>query len=333
MASSWVFEKRKLPLRVNWSISRGSLAEKENGFVLFKDDGLEGRGEVAFLTHGSTSIDDIEEAFLKFKEEAPSYINGLDDLTALLSSMELPSALRFAIESSYVHYLSQVMDSTKQRVLGVREVSKIQTSFSIPLMPSENVEGYIKNNSLSRFHSLKIKVADFDDYKFVLRVCDLFSGKIRIDGNECFSEAKEVLAFLEPLSHIPLEFVEQPLASSKHEEAIRLRERSKVMLMADESVQDGPIIDDFQKMFHGVNIKLMKAGGYIKAMNQLREARALGLKTMLGCMVETSVGISSAMNIAHGVDFFDLDGFLLLKEDPFKLVYEDKGTLYYSHNH
>ena len=333
MASSWVFERRKLPLKVKWSISRGSLSVKENGFVIFKDDGLEGIGEVAFLTHGPLSIEDVEEAFLKFKNEAPSYINGLDDLTAVLSSMELPSSLRFAIESSYVHYLSQVMDSTKQRVLGVREVSNIQTSYSIPLMPLEELSSYIHTNNLTRFHSLKIKVANFDDYKFVLKAAELFPGKLRVDGNECFKDSKEVLGFLEPLADLPLEFLEQPLPTNRLEEAILLREKSKVLLMADESVQDGSIVDEFQQMFHGVNIKLMKAGGYIKAMNQLREARSLGLKTMIGCMVETSIGISSAMNIAHGVDFFDLDGFLLLEDDPFKLVYEDKGSLYYSHNH
>ena len=103
------------------------------------------------------------------------------------------------------------------------------------------------------------------------------------------------------------------------------------MIFADESVQDGRIIDDFQLGFHGINVKLSKAGGYYKAQRQLKEARELGLKTMLGCMVESSLGISCAMNIAHGVDYFDLDGFLLLKEDPMKLVYEEMGKLYFSH--
>jgi len=224
------------------------------------------------------------------------------------------------------------MESTRQRVLGVREVSKILTSHSVPIMPVEEIGSYLKTNNLTRFHSLKVKVGKFDDHRVVEKIAELYKGAIRIDGNEAFSEAKEVLSFCEALKSLPIEFLEQPLAANNHEEAFLLREQTKVMLIADESVQSGPIVDDFQKMFHGVNIKLMKAGGYIKAMNQLREARALGLKTMLGCMIETSLGISSAMNIAHGVDFFDLDGFLFLEKDPFNLIYEENGVLYYSYN-
>jgi len=332
MSGSWSLEVRKLPLKVNWSISRGSISEKENIFITFRDDKLEGMGEVAFITKGELSLADVEEAFEQFKEIIPSTINGLDHLTALLGSLELPSALRFAIESAYVHYLSQVMESTRQRVLGVREVSKILTSHSVPIMPVEEIGSYLKTNNLTRFHSLKVKVGKFDDHRVVEKIAELYKGAIRIDGNEAFSEAKEVLSFCEALKSLPIEFLEQPLAANNHEEAFLLREQTKVMLIADESVQSGPIVDDFQKMFHGVNIKLMKAGGYIKAMNQLREARALGLKTMLGCMIETSLGISSAMNIAHGVDFFDLDGFLFLEKDPFNLIYEENGVLYYSYN-
>lgn len=330
--ATWTFEKVKLPLKVKWSISRGSLSEKENGIVIFKDDGLEGIGEVALLTHGEIGMSDIESAFSLFSEQIPKNINGLDDLTAILARLCLPAALSFAIESAYVHYLSQVMQSTKQRVLGVREVSKIQTSHSIPIMNANDVKDFVENHRLKRFSSLKVKVGEFDDFHFVLEVAKYFEGKIRIDGNECFNEAQEVLEFLKALSSLSIEFLEQPLKRENHSEAIALRERSKVMLMADESVQDGVIVDDYQKMFHGINVKLMKAGGYLKAMRQLKQARELGMKTMLGCMVETSIGISSAMNIAHGVDFFDLDGFLLLEKDPYQLVYEENGTLYYSHN-
>ena len=76
---------------------------------------------------------------------------------------------------------------------------------------------------------------------------------------------------------------------------------------------------------------MMKAGGYLRAIKQLRQAKSLGLKTMLGCMVETSLGISSALNIAGGVDYFDLDGCLLIKEDPYKLISEENGKIFYSY--
>ncbi len=332
MSSSWSLETKKLPLKVKWSIARGSTTEKENIFIKFKDDYLEGVGEVAFLTQGELTVDAVKDHFDTFLSSKPVLINGLDDLTKVLGEIEIPSSLRYAIESAYTHYLAQVMGSTCQRVLGVREVSKILTSHSVPHMEIGEVEDHLSRGNLSRFHCLKIKVKKFEDFELVREVGRLYEGKIRIDGNECFSEAKEVLEFINSLSGLPIEFLEQPLPADAFEESILLRERSKVMLIGDESIQAGPIVDEYQKMFHGVNIKLSKSGGYITALKQLREARLLGLKTMLGCMIETSLGISCAMNIGYGVDYFDLDGFLFLKDDPYSLVYEDGGVLYYSHS-
>jgi glutamate racemase len=74
----------------------------------------------------------------------------------------------------------------------------------------------------------------------------------------------------------------------------------------------------------------MKSGGYLKGLKQIRQAKILGLKTMLGCMIETSLGISSALNISSGVDYLDLDGFLLIKKDPFNILTEENGKIFFS---
>ena len=82
-------------------------------------------------------------------------------------------------------------------------------------------------------------------------------------------------------------------------------------------------------MFDGVNIKIMKSGGLLCAVSQMQTARDLGLKVMLGCMVESSLGISYALALSSLGDYFDLDGFLFLKEDPFSLVEEKGGELFF----
>jgi glutamate racemase len=80
--------------------------------------------------------------------------------------------------------------------------------------------------------------------------------------------------------------------------------------------------------FHGINVKLMKTGSLSRAVEMLRLARAAGLKTMIGCMVETSVGISAAMELESLADYMDLDGFMLLQEEPFRLVEEKGGRVF-----
>ena len=97
--------------------------------------------------------------------------------------------------------------------------------------------------------------------------------------------------------------------------------------MADESITTGEVTSYYKERFDGINIKLMKSGGYFTAIKQIRQAKRLGLEIMIGCMIESSLGISSAMNLAYGLDYFDLDGMLIIQKDPFDLVHENNGML------
>lgn len=329
--SSWTIEKLKLPLNVDWKITRGHTLVKENLVVTFRDGKLSGRGEVSFLTGTGPTATEVEAFFQEFVKLVPKEVNGLEDFIQILEERDYPSNLKCALETAYVDFLSDLMQDTPQRILGIREVSNITTSMSIPHMAASEVKGHIRQHNLERFSALKIKITSAADIDFLKEVSACYQGPLRIDGNECFSSANECFEFLKLLAGMNIEFIEQPISHENFDECITLRHISPYMIFADESLQDGRVIDDFQLGFHGVNVKLSKAGGHYQALRQLKEARELGLKTMLGCMVETSLGISCAMNIAHGVDYFDLDGFLLLKDDPFKLVYEEMGKLYFSH--
>ncbi len=332
----WSIEELHLPLKINWKIVRWSLAEKNNLVVTFKEGPFSGRGEVAFITHGEITPAQVLEYFNEFISFVPPDLNGLDHLTEVLEEaseeLGLPPNLRFAIEAAYVEFLSKLMEDGVSRVLGVRDIHHIQTSYSLPHMEPSGVDDFLKKHDLLRFPFLKIKVIGPEDVEYVREVAKDFKGPLRLDGNEGFSSADEALKFCHEIKDLNIEFFEQPISHQNFDECVKLREKSPFLLMADESLQDRAVVDDFQRAFHGVNVKLQKAGGYIKALRQLREARRLGLKTMLGCMIETSLGISCAMNIANGVDFYDLDGFLHLEKDPFGLVYEDKGSIHMSHS-
>ena len=112
------------------------------------------------------------------------------------------------------------------------------------------------------------------------------------------------------------------------EEYFELRKISKYELMADESLLLDFNGEKFQKMFHGINVKIMKTRGVENAKKLLLKAKKFGLKTMVGCMIESSLGISEALHLASLCDYIDLDGSLLLKNDPYAhLIKEENGRL------
>lgn len=329
---NWSIIEIELPLKFNWNISRNSSDIKRNFIIEVKNGSLSAYGEVAYNVRYGETRELILEKFEEFKAAAPQNFNGVESLITFLESMELPQSLKFGLESSFVHYISILSGKSVAQLMGMNVVSSVKTSFSIPIMEIGKVEAFIKENNLSRFSALKIKVNNENAHDFCQEILRLTNVPLRVDANESFMNARDTIVFLENFSNLSrLEFLEQPLMSNLHEEALELKNHSPVLLMADESVTKEEIGSYFTERFHGVNVKLMKAGGYMKAIKQLRQAKVLGLKTMLGCMVETSIGISSALNVSSGVDFFDLDGCLLIKNDPYKLISEENGKVFYSY--
>ncbi len=329
---NWSIKEIELPLKFTWNISRNSSDIKRNFIVKVKNGSIEASGEVAFNVRYGESREMILEKFEEFKNNAPQDFNGVESLVAYLETTDLPQSLKFGIESSFVHYIAILSGKTVSQLMGTNVVSSVKTSFSIPIMEVGKIESFIKDNNLQRFSVLKVKVNREIAHDFCSEVLRLTNVPLRIDANESFESARETMQFLEKFSDIKrIEFLEQPLASNQHDEALELKKHSQVLLMADESVTKEEVNNYHVERFHGVNVKMMKAGGYLRAVKQLRQAKMLGLKTMLGCMVETSLGISSALNIAGGVDFYDLDGCLLIKDDPFKLVSEESGKIFYSY--
>ncbi|MEJ7665812.1 MAG: enolase C-terminal domain-like protein [Hymenobacter sp.] len=150
-----------------------------------------------------------------------------------------------------------------------------------------------------------------------------------VDGNEAWPDADGVLRFLEAAAAVPglqMRFLEQPLPAALAADYRYLRPRTSVpLLLADESVTDEADFAEIARQFHGVNVKLMKAGGYQRGIELLRQTRAHGLLPMLGCMVETSLGIWSALQISALADVHDLDGILIVRDEPFGLVREEEA--------
>ena len=174
----------------------------------------------------------------------------------------------------------------------------------------------------------KMKVGSLEDVETVRAVSDASEAEIWVDANEAFSadDAPEVAG---ALKEIGAAMIEQPAPASDGPEALRrfTEEAYPVPVIADESSVNARDVPDLAGCVSGVNVKLAKCGGIRRALEMIHTARAHGMMVMLGCMVETSLGISAAAQISGLVDFVDLDGPLLLADDPFGGLDFDKGRI------
>jgi len=153
---------------------------------------------------------------------------------------------------------------------------------------------------------------------------------VRVDANEGWKTKEDALRMLEWLvaTDDNIQFIEQPMPrDAADKDLIWLKERSPLPVFADESCHTVKDIPRCAECFHGVNVKLVKTGGASMAKETLEAARNTGLKTMIGCMIETSVLISAAAHLAELADFLDIDGNVLITNDPFAGVTAKNGIL------
>jgi L-alanine-DL-glutamate epimerase-like enolase superfamily enzyme len=211
--------------------------------------------------------------------------------------------------------------------LGFREKQHI-TSFTIGIDTPEVIRQKVR--AAERYPILKIKVGVPGDKENVKAVRDIAPTKtVRVDANEGWKTKEQALEMIEWLAQDKhVEYVEQPMPASRPvADWVWLKARSPLPIYADESYHHATDAPRCAECFHGVNVKLVKTGGISGGFEALSAARKLGLKTMIGCMIETSILISAAAHLAELCDHLDLDGNVLITNDPYLGVASDHGVL------
>jgi L-alanine-DL-glutamate epimerase-like enolase superfamily enzyme len=168
----------------------------------------------------------------------------------------------------------------------------------------------------SRFPALKIKVGGPADIETLEAVRGVYGGPLRVDANTGW-QPEQAAALIPELARLGVELIEQPFPARALPQLRWLRERSSLPILADESAVFETDLEMLQGVVDGVVVKLAKCGGIGPALRMIRRARQLGMKVMLGCMVESSLGVAAGAMVASEVDWLDLDGNLLLADDPF----------------
>ncbi len=161
----------------------------------------------------------------------------------------------------------------------------------------------------------KIKLGTDHDLEIVRELRKHTTAAFRIDAN-CAWTADEAIANSGPLKELGVEFIEQPLPAAEAAGMRKVFEHSVLPVIADESCITEGDVAGCRGLFHGINIKLTKCGGLTPARRMIREARLLGLKTMVGCMTESSIGIAAIAQLLPLLDYVDMDGNLLIANDP-----------------
>lgn len=306
----WKLKSIELELKVNWKISRNESLIKEN-FILSRG---EYESEIAPNIRYSETKSKILENFEELKSQKEMRINP-----------RWCNSFKNAVSNIL---LKQNCGGDILNVLGLKGLREVETSFSIPIMDPRDVKGYLRSNH--QFNIYKLKVSNLESKELLLEVLKCTDKKIRIDANEGFSEISRFLQFENELKGKNIELIEQPFKKSMQEEYKELKARSLFPIFADESVEDDFEPKLFKDQFHGINIKLMKAGGIKKSYELIKKAKAANLKVMLGCMIESSLGIEEAFYLAELADFIDLDGALLTRNDPYTDKFEvTNGKLSY----
>ena len=223
-------------------------------------------------------------------------------------------AAKCALDIALHDLAGKVLASPVHRLLGL-STDLPPTDFTIGIdTPTVVAE---RARRAAAFPALKIKVGGPGDVATLEAVREVYSGPIRVDANTGWTP-DGALAILPNLERLGVELVEQPFPARRLDQLRWLQERSSLPIVADESCVFEEDLEGLVGVVAGVNVKLAKCGGIGPAQRMLERARELGFRTFLGCMEETSVGIAASAVVASLAEWVDLDGCLLLADDPFE---------------
>jgi len=320
----------KHPWMIASSIHQGSKQVYHAALLELRDgDGVIGYGESAPSTRYQETVDTCVAFFERIDAARLSF----DDVAGSMAYVESLAPGNYSPKGALnVALLDGAAKKARQPLhefLGLKFAEgKHVTSFTIGIDTPEKIR--LKVAEAEPLPILKIKVGAPGDEENLRAVREVAPKKtLRVDANEGWKTKEEALRRLEWLARDPhIEFVEQPLpAANPAADFLWLRERSPLPLVGDESYLHASDVSRCADCFHGVNVKLCKAGGVTRGFEALTAARQAGLKTMLGCMTESSILTAAGAHLAELTDWLDLDGNLLITNDPFAGITSEHGVM------
>jgi L-alanine-DL-glutamate epimerase-like enolase superfamily enzyme len=306
------YRHQELLLRHTFRLARGASDKRDNLILEMEHQGLIGLGEAAPIERYGQDWQSAAAA----AEQMVDHLEHPREFYDTANRLAIPGqpAAEAAVDMGLRDLVGKRLEIPLYELLGLDASATPPTSYTIGMDTPEVVVEKVAE--AGEFEILKVKMGSDDDRQILEAVRDVTDRPIRVDANEGWS-LEGAVERLEWLASMGVELVEQPLPEGELEAMVELRRLSPLPLIADESVHRAADIPRLARGFDGINIKLMKCGGIGEALRMIAAARAHGMKIMLGCMIETSLAITAAAHISPLVDFADLDGHLLVSNDPF----------------
>lgn len=317
----------RLNLKHTWTTTMSSSTYRDVLFVRYTRDGITGVGEGAPIIRyhedaiGAKKVVDGLADFLSAAN--PIHFAKLD--AEILKRVEQDWAAKAAINIAIMDWVGQKLGVPVYQLLGLDPADAPQTTFSIGIDTPEITRQKVRE--AEEYPLLKVKVGLDTDEPTIEAVRSVTKKTLRVDANEGWKDKEVALRKIKWLETQGVEFIEQPLPAAMFEETKWLRERVNMPIIADEACLRPADIPKLAEAYDGVNIKLDKAGGILQAYRMILIAKALGMKTMLGCMISSSDTVTAAAHLSPLVDYADLDCNLLIANDPFVGVKVKEGKL------
>ncbi len=324
-----------LQLQHIFTVSGCSRSQTPDVLIAISHEGVTGYGEASMPPYLGESIESVC-AFLSRVDLSPfddplctddilSYVMHLDDAEDDAHNFAAKAAIDIALHDLVGRILGQPL----WRLFGLSPERCTYTTYTIGIDTPEVVRQKVREVK-GRFGRLKVKVGVPGDRELIQSIREVSDLPLTVDANQGWTSCEAALEQILWLQSMGVIMVEQPLPKHDLEGLRWLTERSPLPIILDESVQGPADVIRLKGCCHGINIKLMKCGGLAPARLMIELARMQQMQVMLGCMTETTCAVTAAAQLAPCADYLDLDGNLLISNDPFRggmQVIQGKVTL------
>lgn len=325
------FKPYTLELKHVFTIANSSRTTTPVMLTEIEYDGVTGYGEASMPPY----LGESQETASKFlsKVDLGQFTDPFE-LEKILEYIDLiderNTAAKASVDIALHDLLGKLMNQPWHKIWGFDKNTTPNTSFTIGIDTDEVVRQKVKEAEI--YKVLKVKLGRDTDKQMIETIRSVTDKPLVVDVNQGWKEKEFALEMIHWLKERGIEFVEQPMPKEQIDDMAWLTENSPLPTIADEAIQRIPDVIKAYGAYSGINIKLMKCTGMREAHKMAILAKSLGMKVMLGCMTETSVAISAASQLSPVVDWADLDGNLLISNDPFegtkvidgKIVLNDK---------
>jgi L-alanine-DL-glutamate epimerase-like enolase superfamily enzyme len=310
-------EPLALPLKHAFTIARSSETVAHTVLVRLHWNGIEALGESAPSERYNENVAGVAAGLAALDLGDDPYA-----LDHLLSG--LPPAESCGLDIALHDWIGKDLDRPLWRLLGLDPARTPVTSFTIGIAPLD--ETLAKVREVGSHPVIKVKLGKGAELETIDAIRSIYTGTIRVDANEGWT-AQESVALLRDMARYDIEFCEQPIPAGHPEQLRWIRTRSPIPIVTDEDSKDARDLPALLGCVDGINVKLVKCGGIRGALAMIHTARAMGLKIMLGCMLESQVLTTAAAHLSPLVDWADLDGPFLTAHDPFTGISYSDGKI------